>query len=149
LTEINFKINSTPSNKEYKDTFHENGLYLAPDKMRIMIDERLETADAKTRLDLVHILNLLVLHCDLLYTAKFEHRLIDVQRYSLSLEPVPYVLGDKLNETRRSLAEAEATFRLALNQFDLFKSGVDEKIVTYRARLPIIRKRIEASLGRI
>jgi hypothetical protein len=43
------------------NTLHENGLYLAPDKMRIMIDERLQTADAKTRLDLIHVMNLLVL----------------------------------------------------------------------------------------
>jgi hypothetical protein len=82
LSEINFELNSKPNNKEYKDTLDENGLYLAPDKMRIMIDERLQTADAKTRLDLFHILNRLVLHSDLLYTAKFEHRLIDAQRYS-------------------------------------------------------------------
>jgi hypothetical protein len=149
LSEINFELNSKPNNKEYKDTLDENGLYLAPDKMRIMIDERLQTADAKTCLDLFHILNRLVLHSDLLYTAKFEHRLIDAQRYSFSIEPLPYVLDDKLKDTRRNLAEAEATFRLALNQFDMVKSGIDQKIVAYRRRLPVFRKRIEASLDKI
>ena len=33
LTEINFKLNSKPNNKEYKDTLDENGLYLMPDKV--------------------------------------------------------------------------------------------------------------------
>jgi hypothetical protein len=72
LSEINFKLNSKPKNKEYKDTLDENGLYLTPDKMRIMIDERLQTADAKTRLDLIHVINLLVFQCDRLYTAIHE-----------------------------------------------------------------------------
>jgi hypothetical protein len=52
-------------------------------------------------------------------------------------------------DARRFLAEAEATFRLAFNQFDTFKSGIDQKIVAYRRRLPIFRKRIEASLDKI
>jgi hypothetical protein len=156
LTEINFKLNSTPNNKEYKDTLFENSLYLMPDKMRTMIDDRFQTADAKTRLDLFHVLNLLVFQCDRLYTAKHENRLIDArvehQRYSLSIPPPPLMTDAEeaeLIDARRNLAEAEATFRLALNQFDMFKSGIDQKIVAYRRRLPVFRKRIEASLDKI
>jgi hypothetical protein len=153
LSEINFKLNNTPDHKEYKDTLHENGLYLAPDEMRTMIDDRFRSADAKTRLDLYHIMNLLVFQSDQLYTAKFEKRLIDArvesQRYSFSIPPAPDVPEDEVNDARRNFAEAEATFRLALDQFDMVKSGIDQKIVAYRRRLPIFRKRIEASLDKI
>jgi hypothetical protein len=156
LTEINFKLNSTPNNKEYKDTLSENDLYLMPDKMRAMIDARFRTADAKTRLDLFHVLNLLVFQCDRLYTAKHENRLIDAriehQRYSLSTPPTPLMTAAEeadMIDARRNLAEAEVTFRLALDQFDMFKSGIDQKIVAYRRRLPVFRKRIEASLDKI
>jgi hypothetical protein len=156
LTEINFKLNSKPSNKEYKDTLDENGLYLMPDKMRAMIDGRFQSADAKTRLDLLYVLNLLAFQCDRLYTAIHENRLIDAriehQRYSVSIPPAPLMTAAEeagMIDARRNLAEAEATFRLALNQFDMFKSGIDQKIVAYRRRLPVFRKRIEASLDKI
>jgi hypothetical protein len=156
LSEINFKLNSTPNNKEYKDTLHESGLYLTPDKMRTMIDERLQTADAKTRLDLNHVMNLLVFHCDRLYTAKHEKRLIDARLEHrlnfLAIPTAPLVTDAEESEVidaRQNLAEAESTFRLALDQFDMFKSGIDQKIVAYRRRLPIFRKRIEASLDKI
>jgi hypothetical protein len=156
LTEINFKLNSKPNNKEYKDTLYENGLYLMPDKMRTMIDDRFQTADAKTRLDLLYVLNLLVFQCDRLYTAKHENRLIDAriehQRYSVSIPPAPLMTAAEeagMIDARRFLAEAEMTFRLALDQFDIFKSGIDQKVVAYRRRLPKFRKRIEASLDKI
>jgi hypothetical protein len=149
LSEINFKLKSTPNNKEYKDTLDENGLYLAPDKMRIMLDERLQTADAKTRLDLFHVMNLLVFQSDRLYTTKFEKRRVEAERFSFSFPPAPVVPDDEEHDARRNLAEAEATFRLALDQFDMFKSGIDQKIVAYRRRLTIFRKRIEASLDKI
>jgi hypothetical protein len=157
LSEVSFKLNNTPNNEEYKDTLHENGLYITtPDQMRTMIDDRFQSADAKTRLDLFHIMNLLVFQSDRLHTAKFEKRLIDARvehrRYSLSIPPEPLMTDAEEAEVidaRRNLAEAEETFRLALKQFDIFKSGIDQKIVAYRRRLPIFRKRIEASLDKI
>jgi hypothetical protein len=161
LSEISFKLKNTPNNEEYKDTLHENGLYLtAPDEMRTMIDDRFQSADAKTRLDLFHIMNLLVFQCDQLYAAKFEKRLIDAriehQRYSRPFPTEPSIAAAMasdeeaaMTDARLDLAAAEATFRLAVNQFDMFKSGIDQKIVAYRRRLPIFRKRIEASLDKI
>jgi len=120
LSKINLELNSTPEDKEFKDTLHENGLYFVdPDKMRAMIDERLPSADGKTRLDMFHVLNLLVFHSDRLHTAKCENHEVD-QRLKIKCA----VSEDEVNDARQYLAEAEATFRSALDQFDISNQGL-------------------------